>query len=162
MRSCGASVVGVGEVTSRSMPPARMRPVPLAIAWRYQGRSGPPAERTYRSSPTRTTHIVMYGRRRAVGRAARRARSSVASPMRASSSSVQSVIRRADPDERLDGAAFVHRRVGVGDAVEVGLVVEDEAGVDGAVEDVVEQLGDVDAGRVRGRRASRRCGRTSG
>ena len=39
---------------------------------------------------------------------------------------------RTDPHERLDGAALVHGGVGVGDAVEVGLVVEDEAGVDAA------------------------------
>src|SRR4051812_18201732 len=50
-----------------------------------------------------------------------------------------------DPDERLDGPPFVHGRVRLGRAVEVGLVVEHEPGVDASFEDVVEELGDVDA-----------------
>ena len=44
------------------MPPARRRPRPLATARRYQGRSAPPAERTYRSSPILAAHINEFGR----------------------------------------------------------------------------------------------------
>src|SRR2546421_9933497 len=53
----------------------------------------------------------------------------------------------AYPDERLDGAAFVHSGVRVGDAVEVGLVVENASRIDAALEDVAEQLGQVGTGR---------------
>ena len=53
---------GSAKVTSRSTPPARMRPAPLAFARRYQGLLGPKAERTYRSSSTLTTQIVTNGR----------------------------------------------------------------------------------------------------
>src|SRR6476620_1733605 len=49
----------------------------------------------------------------------------------------------ADGEQGLDGAAFVHGRVRVGDAVEAGAVVEDEARVEVACKDVLEQLGDV-------------------
>ena len=55
-------------------------------------------------------------------------------------------LERADPDDRFDSSPFVHGRVGVGDVVQVGLVVEQTAGVNGAVKHVGEQLGDVDAG----------------
>src|SRR4051794_6813071 len=57
--------------------------------------------------------------------------------------------QRTDADERLDGAPFVHGGVRLGGAVEVGLVVEHEAGIDRSGEDVVEELGDVDASRGR-------------
>ena len=33
------------KLTSVSTPPFRIRPLPLARAWRYHGRRGPPAER---------------------------------------------------------------------------------------------------------------------
>src|SRR5215470_504638 len=33
-------------------------------------------------------------------------------------------LERADPDDRFDSSPFVHGRVGVGDVVQVGLVVE--------------------------------------
>src|SRR5690242_5458378 len=51
------------KVTSRSVPPARIRPLPLALARRNQPLFAPWALRTYRSSPARTTQIVTYGRR---------------------------------------------------------------------------------------------------
>jgi hypothetical protein len=46
----------------------------------------------------------------------------------------------SDSQERLDGTAFVHRVVGLDDAVQVGAAVEQAAGVDAAFEDVIEQL----------------------
>src|SRR6476661_79309 len=49
----------------------------------------------------------------------------------------------ADGEQGLDGAAFVPGPVGVGDVVEVGAVVEDEARVEVACKDVLEQLGNV-------------------
>ena len=60
-----------------------------------------------------------------------------------SSSSVQAPLVRFRREQRLDGPAVVHRGVSVADAVEVGLEVENLPGVDAAVEDVVEQVGDV-------------------
>ena len=48
------------------------------------------------------------------------------------------------PDHGLDGAPFVHRSVGLGGLLEVGLVVEDHTGIDGPFEDVGHQLGDVE------------------
>src|SRR5438270_3009702 len=53
----------------------------------------------------------------------------------------------ADADERLGGAALRHGGVGVVDVVQAGLVVEYQARVDAAGEDVTEQLGNVAAGR---------------
>src|SRR3954453_2454662 len=50
-------------------------------------------------------------------------------------------------DQRLDRAAFVHRFVRVGNAVEVGLVVEHTPRVDAAFEHVVERFRDVGARR---------------
>jgi len=78
------------------MPPARIRPLRLASAWRYHGRSGPPADRTYSSPSARATHIVVNGR--SVPSARREARrSSSASPMRASWSAVQVSARSSVP-----------------------------------------------------------------
>src|SRR5438128_7742110 len=54
---------------------------------------------------------------------------------------------RSHPHERLDRPALVHRRIGVGDMVEVGLEVEDAAGVDVPGEDFLEELGQVPADR---------------
>src|SRR5947209_1482464 len=48
-------------------------------------------------------------------------------------------------DEGLDRAALVHRGVGVGDAFQVGLVVKDATWVDPLGEDVVEEIGEIDA-----------------
>ena len=149
------------KATSRSMPPARMRPVPLARACRYQGRSGPPADgrtgRRRRGRPTSScTGAASRPRRREASS------SSVASPTRRSSSSLQARSQRTHPDQRLDGAALVHRRVGVGDVVEVGLVVEDQAGVDACRRARRRAARGCRCGPARGRRASRRCGRTSG
>ena len=124
-----------------------MRPVPLAIARRYQPLSGPWAERTYSvvadaHDPHRHVRaqaavvatggeLELFGGTDAVEFVGRS----------------RSAIRRADPDEGLDGAPVVHRRVGLGDVVGLGLEVEDKAGVDAAVEDVVEQFWDVAAVR---------------
>ena len=47
----------------------------------------------------------------------------------------------SDGEEGLDGASFVHRPVAVGDLVERECEVEDLAGVDGAVRDQVDELG---------------------
>src|SRR3954464_10656847 len=55
----------------------------------------------------------------------------------------------ADLDERLDGAALVHGRVGVGDVVEVGRQVKDLPRVDLAVQHGLEQLRLVVPGRRR-------------
>lgn len=40
----------------------------------------------------------------------------------------------------IDGASLIHHGVGVGDVIEVGGVVEDEAGVGGAGKHLLEQL----------------------
>src|SRR6266700_7990126 len=50
-----------------------------------------------------------------------------------------------DPYERLDRAALVHGGVRLHDAVEVGFEIEHAPGLDTALQDVVEQLGDVAA-----------------
>src|SRR5437773_1739713 len=54
---------------------------------------------------------------------------------------------RPDPHERLDRPTLVHGGVGLGDPLQVGLEVEDPAGIDAALQDIVEQLGDVHAHR---------------
>src|SRR5438552_14650876 len=54
---------------------------------------------------------------------------------------------RPDPNERLDRPALVHGRIGFGDPLEVGLEVEDPAGIDAALEDIGEQVRDVRANR---------------
>src|SRR5712691_7882439 len=55
----------------------------------------------------------------------------------------------ADAHERLDRAPLVHRPVGLGDVVEVGLEVKDETWVDPPREDVVEEVGNVGTDRRR-------------
>jgi hypothetical protein len=55
---------------------------------------------------------------------------------------VRQPLDRSDSSEGLDRATFVHGGVDLDDAVEVDGVVED-ASVDAAFEDVVEQVGDV-------------------
>src|SRR4051812_2287448 len=60
MASWSASVTS-SKVTSRSTPPARMRPSWCRSAWRNQPPSRPRHDRTYRLSPTRTTQIVVKG-----------------------------------------------------------------------------------------------------
>src|SRR2546425_8679635 len=52
---------------------------------------------------------------------------------------------RADTHQGLDGTTSIHRGVGVGDVLEVGLEVEDAPGMDAALQDIVEELGDVPA-----------------
>src|SRR5215207_7249102 len=86
---------GSANVTSRSRPPARMRPAPLAFAQRNHGLSDPYADRVYRSSPTRTTQIVTYGRSVPSGRA-EVTRSTSASPIRLSSALVHVVTSAAE------------------------------------------------------------------
>src|SRR6266508_525586 len=54
---------------------------------------------------------------------------------------------RRDTHQRLDGTTSIHRRVRVGDVFEVGLEVEDAPGMDAALQDIVEELGDVPAHR---------------
>src|SRR6185436_11682617 len=85
------SGAGSANVTSRSRPPARMRPTPLAFARRNHGLFAPCAERTYSSSSTRTTQIVTYGRSVPSGRSEASC-NSLASPMLPSSSSVHAFI----------------------------------------------------------------------
>jgi hypothetical protein len=65
------------------------------------------------------------------------------------SQALAATIRRPHADQRLDRPPLVHRRVGLGDAVEVGLEVEHETGVDPTLEDVLEKLRDVGANRGR-------------
>jgi hypothetical protein len=65
-----------------------------------------------------------------------------------------------DGEQRLDGTALVHGRVGVGDVVEVGGVVDDDAGVDVVGENVPEQFADVLAGRRNAALDAGRCTRT--
>ena len=55
------SGAAAAKLTSAPAPPASIRPGRLARAWRYHG-FGPPADRTYRSFPARTTHIVVKDR----------------------------------------------------------------------------------------------------
>ena len=53
----------------------------------------------------------------------------------------------SDGEQRLDGAAFVHGSVALGGVVEREGQVEDLAGVDGAVGDEVDELGQEPADR---------------
>src|SRR4029453_15676448 len=50
-------------------------------------------------------------------------------------------VRGSGPQEGLDGAALVHRRVAVGGLLQRQFEVEDLARVDGAVPDQVDELG---------------------
>src|SRR5690349_7564442 len=53
---------GVGEGDVAFHAPGADPPRAAGLARRYQGLSCPYAERTYTSSPARTTHMVTYGR----------------------------------------------------------------------------------------------------
>ena len=54
---------------------------------------------------------------------------------------------RCHPDQRLDGTSVIHGLVGIGDVIEVGLVVEDPTRIDRSGEHVDKEIRDVDPGR---------------
>lgn len=49
----------------------------------------------------------------------------------------------SDAEQGLDRSTFVHRRVGLDDAIQVGREVEDATGVDGPLQDVGQEFGNV-------------------
>jgi hypothetical protein len=62
-------------------------------------------------------------------------------PTGAGAVSAASVSGGSGPEQRLDGAAFVHRAVALRDVVEGQVEIEDLAGIDLAVPDEVDKLG---------------------
>src|SRR5207247_885127 len=119
-----------------STPPLRMCASWRVWAPRSHDEARPLTERTYRSSASRTTHIVTGSRRVPSGRTDASFNSSAA-PILSSSSLVHVVISLVlELDQELDRLALVHRPVAVRNLVERAGAVEDAAGFDPTVEDV--------------------------